>query len=424
MRAVQSARFRRFAALAGGTAAGQVLMFTALPVISHFYTPAEFGFLAAFTSLILLVLPAACLRFDLAIPIPTENSEAVAVGVMAVISATLFPCAYLLALFLTKGFWGSDVLQITEEYGWLIFVALWSAALFSVVQYWAIRAKSFKSLAFSHIFRGLSGAGTQIGLGVVGFGTVGLLLGQAIYMGLGAVSLTYSVLRQNLLELRQLTRGALLSAARKNWRFPVFSTPEALLNSISANLPMLIIVSYFGVEVGGALYLAQRLTSIPTGLIGGSLSRVYLAEAPSIDRAGQLFAFTIKLQASLFLITLPIVILVAVFAPHAIETVFGQQWASAARYLVWLLPAALFQFTVVPVSSVLHIRSRQLVALVLQAFGLLFQVGSIWYCYVTSRIDPVLGFAIGSAFHYAIYNMVVLYISRDLPRTSTRDMQH
>jgi O-antigen/teichoic acid export membrane protein len=410
---LHSSMFKRFAALAGGTAAGQAIMFVALPIATQLYTPAEFGLLASFSSLVLLLLPAACLRFDLAIPIAQDDREALGLVTLAFASATLIAVAYSAVLFATIDLWGDDLQIVIETYYWLVVLALWAAAMFSLLQYWAIRLKKFRELAISHAARGLAGASTQIGLGFLGIGAFGLLFGQSIYMGLGAVLLAYKVVSVELEAFRYLTQNDIVAALRKNWRFPVFSTPEALLNSASANLPILMIVALVGVEAGGLLYVAQRLTSIPVGLISGNLSRVYLGEAPARDRQKKLFGFTVKLMMLLCFSALPMAIVILMFAQQLSAVLFGPEWTDTALYLTWLVPAALLQFSVVPVATVLHIRSKQFVALLLQLSGFVLQIGAIWFCHITGTLDPILGFCIGSAIHYALYSIVVLLYARD-----------
>jgi O-antigen/teichoic acid export membrane protein len=404
---------KRFAALASGSAAGQIIMIVALPIATQIYNPTDFGTLAAFSSLVLLVLPAVSLRFDLAIPIPEQDSEALSIAVLALVSATGICLIYSLILAISVGLWGGNIKHVVNTYDWLVVLALWCASIFSLLQYLAIRMEKFRALAFSHAMRGILGASTQLGLGVLGVGTIGLLLGQSIYMGLGAVLLASNVLHQNLASISKLTLVDVRLAARKHWRFPVFSTPEALLNSVSANLPILLIVSLVGVDAGGLLYVAQRLTSIPVGLISGNLGRVYLGEAPVRERRKQLYPFTRKLVLSLFFGGLPVAIAVFVYAQPIATRFLGGEWNDAARYIVWLVPAALLQFTVVPVATVLHLKSKHSTALLIQLSGLILQVGPIMMSHLFNVVDPILGFATGSALHYVIYIFVTLSVARD-----------
>ncbi|MFC4346739.1 oligosaccharide flippase family protein [Kordiimonas lipolytica] len=410
---LQNPMFKRFMALASGSAAGQAIMFFALPVATQLYVPADFGVLASFSSLVLLLLPAACFRFDLAIPIPQDDGEALGLVTLAFVSATLISVFYAVALLATVELWEDTIQDVIISYWWLLVLALWSAAIFSLIQYWAIRMKKFRSLAISHVVRGLIGASSQIGMGFLSIGAFGLLVGQSIYMGMGALFLAWSLVWINLDALKKMTRFDIFAALRKNWRFPIYSTPEALFNSASANLPMILIVALVGYEAGGLLYVAQRLTSIPVGLIGGNLSRVFLSEAPELDRKKRLFFFTLRLWLTLFMSAFPLAIFLSLLAEPLTVRLFGDDWIGAAQYLSWLIPAALLQFSVVPVATVLHVKSKQLVALLVQVSGFVLQVGSIWLCYAMGGVDPVLGFAIGSAFHYGIYSIVILVSARD-----------
>ncbi|MDA7827784.1 oligosaccharide flippase family protein [Rhodobacteraceae bacterium] len=409
----QNIIIKRFLSLAVGSVAGQAMMFIALPIATQIYSPADFGVLAAFSSLVLLVLPAACLRLDLAIPISKDEQEVLGIVLLSFMSATLIAAVYGVVLSKTSELWGHNNQEVIDSYVWLIVLALWAAAVFSLIQYWAIRLKKFKELAISHALRGMTGAAVQIGLGIMGFGVLGLIFGQTIYMGLGALALTFSVLATKIGTFKSLTLNRLGSVLKKNWRFPIFSTPEALVNSANTNLPMLLIIALVGIDAGGVLYIAQRLTSIPVGLISGNLSRVYIGEAPERDLDKKLFSFTSKLFFSLFCSALPVAIIIFLFARPIATSVFGPAWDSTAQYLIWLVPAALLQLSVVPVATVLHIRSRQAIAFLLQVSGFILQIGVIWFCATSGAADPVLGFAVGSALHYAIYSIVVLLVARD-----------
>lgn len=403
---------RRFMSLLGGSVAGQVAMIAALPIVTHLYEPSDFGMLGAFGALVMLVLPAACLRFDLAIPVPDDEMDARGLAVLAFVSATVISIAYGALIYLAGDLMGPDFSAVTRRYGWLIPLTLWAAALFSLAQFWAVRSGLFRQLALAHVSRGLFGAGAQIGLGLAGAGTVGLLLGQAIYMGLGSVALLVAFLRAEFRKLTEVSAQFIIQTARRNWRFPVFSTPESLLNSAGAQLPILVIIYTAGPEAGGFLYLAQRITSIPVGIIGGALSRVYLGEAKNQLRNGTLFSFTVRMVRMLFLSALVPFLMLFIGAPLVFEKFLSSEWVESAMVLQLILPAAFIQFCVVPVSTVFHVRSEQLLILLIQASGLLLQVGSIIFCHLTGIASPVLGLAIGGFVYYSIYAAAVFFVAR------------
>lgn len=409
---MRSQIFRRFMALAGGSITGQFAMIAVLPIITRLYEPADFGMLGAFTAIVMLVLPVACLRFDIAIPIPADQDDARTLAVLGALASAVISVLVMGALLVFRSDLPPEYASVFQRFGWLIPLTIWAGSLFSLAQFWAIRQNMFRTLAFSHVSRGTLGATTQVGLGLGGVGSIGLLLGQAIYMGLGVFILLRSFLRQELAGLRRLRPYALVQAARKYWRFPVFSTPEALLDSAGMQLPLLLIASFSGVETAGLLYLAQRVTRIPVGLVGSNLSRVFIGEAPKQLAKGTLFGFTVRIWGMLLLAGLPAVLLVTVSMPYLSTALFGPKGGDAGHIVFLLLPATLFQFCIMPVSSALHVLSKQAVALTLQAGGLILQVGSILLAFSTELIDPLTALAAGAALYYVVYTMTVLLVTR------------
>ena len=74
--------------LVGGTGIAGAISALMLPVLTRLYTPHDFSLLAVLTGMIAIVSVAACLRFDIAIPVPERDSEAANVLGLAVLSLT------------------------------------------------------------------------------------------------------------------------------------------------------------------------------------------------------------------------------------------------------------------------------------------------------------------------------------------------
>lgn len=404
---------RRFAALAGGSVAGQLAMFAALPFATRLYTPTEFGLLGTFSAIVMLVLPAACLRFDLAIPIPRCEREAralIVLGVFGVACTTLLLCMFLPFL---PAMLGDRTKDLFSDYGWLIPLSLFAAAIFSLAQFWAVRHEKFNVLAMTHVSRGVIGASTQVGLGVAGMGTIGLLLGQSIYMGLGSISLLIALVRQEWQHIRVMTWSEIKQTANRQWRFPLLSTPEAILSAAGMHLPLLIITAISGPETAGVLFLALRVLSIPVALVAGNLSRVYLGEAPKQQEKGNLWGFTWGIWKTLFAISIVPAIIGFFVLTDVLTILLGPEWVGVSNIILIFLPSVLLQFCVVPVSCCLAIKGLMYRSLTLQIFGLISQVGGIYAAYYLGNIDPIQGLAFGAFLFYVVYTATVLWSSKD-----------
>ncbi len=66
---------RSVGVLVGGTAAAQVLMVLVLPLLTRLYTPDDFSVLAVYASILGIVTIAACLRMEIAIPLPQHEED-------------------------------------------------------------------------------------------------------------------------------------------------------------------------------------------------------------------------------------------------------------------------------------------------------------------------------------------------------------
>src|SRR3546814_7653118 len=54
-------------------------------------------------------------------------------------------------------------------------------------------------------------------------------------------------------------------------KFPMFALPAATINTVSAQLPVLIVASRFGTEFAGYLAMSLRLIGAPVTLLGRSV---------------------------------------------------------------------------------------------------------------------------------------------------------
>ena len=72
----RSSFFKNILTLFSGTAIAQALPILLSPVLSRIYTPLDFAILAIITPIITIGATISTLRFDIAVVVPKENSEA------------------------------------------------------------------------------------------------------------------------------------------------------------------------------------------------------------------------------------------------------------------------------------------------------------------------------------------------------------
>lgn len=366
--------------LAGGAALGQAITLLASPLLSRLYTPADFGLLAVYSSLLGILTVAANLRYELAIPLPAEDEEAAQVlGISLAVAVAVG-----LATALAAWAFGDGLVELAGAPGlrphlWLLPIGVVAVGAYQALSYWAVRKQAYGPIAMTRLAQGASGAAVQLLLGLLRLGPIGLIVGQVVGQAAGSSSLASRVLRLDAPTLSRVRPRAMLAAARRYDRFPKYSTAGALLNSSSLQLPSVLLTAYFGAAVAGWYFFAQRLLRSPLNMVANAVSQVYYGQAPRLARdnpRGLLTLFQRTARRLLLVGAVPLGLLAAV-GPWAFATLFGDRWTAAGVYAQLLAPYLLFQFAFGPVSQTFSILEAQRAMLLLNASKMLLSVGPV-----------------------------------------------
>jgi O-antigen/teichoic acid export membrane protein len=399
--------------LAGGTTFAQGLGILALPFLTRIYTPEEFGVLGVFTALLGITSVIACLRYEIAIPLPESDKSAanlIALSLLCLAVTTLLVTA--VALPFSGQIAALMNTPILSKHLWLLPFAVAVTGAYGVFQYWATRKKAFKRIARTRVEQAVGGVSTQLLLGWAGAGTLGLIAGQIVSNGAGFFGLARRAYTEDREALRGINSADMKSVAIEYDRFPKYSTFESLANTAGVQLPMILIASFAsGVEVG-YLMLTMRIMQAPMGLIGSSISQVYLSRAVEEHRNGSLGDFTARTIGGLAKIGVGPIIFAGIIAPSVFGLIFGAKWGRAGELLAWMSPWFVLQFLVSPVSMVFHVTSNQRSALVLQVIGLLLRVLMVLAAGFFLTSDYVSEFyALSGCLFYFLYLLVVCRVA-------------
>jgi len=406
---------RNVGVLTGGTAFAQGLTVLALPLLTRLYTPDDFALLAVYVAVIGIITVVSCLRYNIAIPLPEDDDDGLALLAVSLLAATVISAALVLPVLLapaqTAALLGQPSLA---PFLWMVPLGVFLASAYNALQYWASRKKRFGLVTRTRMTRALGGVGTQLGLGVAALSPFGLILGHMLYGGLGVVGLARDLWRQDRPALRGLSTARLAAQAAQYRRFPMWSVPEALFNTAGVQLPIILIAAAAAGPEAGFLMLAMRVMGLPMGLVGASVAQVFLVEAPAKLRDGTLSAFTRRTMWTLLKIGAPPLLAVGVLSPLLFPLVFGTEWARAGWLVAWMTPWFVLQFVASPVSMVLHVTGRQGLAMALQVFGLLLRLSPVLVAtsIMPGQVSEI--YALTGAVFYGLYILVVLRSVRGL----------
>ena len=391
---------RDVATLSLGTVGGRLISLAALPIVTRLYTPEDFSLLAVYLALVTTIAVAACLRLEIAIPLADSDDDAVrllglsllaalGVGAVTLIVALVAPVAIASML-------GRPQLA---PYLWLVPLGIIMTASYSVLQYWATRARRFGSIARTRITQAAIGAATMLGLGWFGLAPLGLLIGNMFNIGAGGFRLGAEAIARDRDRLRLVSWQGMRATFHKFRRYPIYSTPESLANVAGVQIPVILIAALAGAEAG-FLFLAMQVMTAPMSLLGSSISQVYMSRAPEELRAGRLAPFTLGIMKQLVQVGVGPLIFVGLVAPVVFPWIFGPDWARAGVIVAWLVPWMALQFITSPVSMVMYVTSRQRAMLVLTILGFFLRVGGVLISYLAFPDYLILGFVMGSIANY------------------------
>ena len=395
--------------LASGAAIAQLILVFATPVLSRFYSPEDFGLFSVFVAIHGIVGVASCLRYELSIPLPRSDRNARQLLVFAL----QINCAFTVAVFFIINLLSPEILvrfkvSALADYLWMIPVGVLFVGFYMSFLYWAIRAKRFRSIASTKISKSVSSVCVQVVAGFMSLGFLGLIVGHLLGQAVGILRLAMGT---GILKKSHFSRLAILRSrilARKYIRFPLYDVPASAVDTMSAQLPQVLLAFLFNPIVAGFYILADRVLAIPIGLVGQAVGQVFYADSKRALANGNLAKLTKQIALNLFMmISLPMIIIIS-FAGELFPFVFGEIWRESGIYAGWMILGLSMQFVYSPISMVLMATDGQKVNLTIHTLMLLSKLLVIVCAFnLDNPLAAVAGISLVNMFGYMLASMVV-----------------
>lgn len=401
--------------LAGGTAGTQLFLVAASPLLTRLFSPEEFGGLAVYSSVLTVSLIVASLRYELAIPLPDQKSDAFAVLTLSLLCSAAIASLVAIALWMWGDVFASafDISAI-KSYLWVLPFGIFIGGSYRSFHYYAVRCHAFPTVSKTRMYQVF----TQLVVQIAGspFGMGALIFGHLCGQGVGAPTLARLAVRDGF--LRTIHWGRILHVARTYRRFPIYDTWSGLFNSLSHQLPPLFIAATFGAVEAGLYLLAMRVLLMPFDMVGSAIGTSLHASGREHVAAGTLSDAVFQILHLTLRLSLPGLLVFYVVSPALFAWIFGPEWVGSAVIMQALIPLVVARFCASPISVIAFIQQRQKLMLfwqssyclaVFSAFyltrswefadtiSLYALAGLAWYLMLAFGILASVGYSLGAA---------------------------
>lgn len=328
--------------LFSGSVLSQLIPFITLPILQKFFfSPADFGVLAIFTSSAEMVSGIACLKLEYGIVIQRKLKDAI----------NLFYGAFRILIFISLVSFivviafGSSLATLIGEPKMkslilLIPIYIFLVGLNDLLNYWFNRKKQFGTISLAKINQTASAELIKLGSGFLSFDFIGLILGRISGFFFSNIYLLRKFYQSDFKALRLLNKSKRDELVKENRSFIYFTTPTVFISSLINLTYLQIFMVFFGKEIVGMLGVSMSYLSAGFGVIAVSFSQVFYSRLSEISSRELMYKTYRKNAALLFLIALFPVVFVYVIPVNLVTQLLGDSWAEllpiARIMVVWL----------------------------------------------------------------------------------------
>lgn len=351
---------RNFFILLTGTALAQVIVVAVSPVLTRLFSAEAFGIMGIFLTLSTILGTVSNGRYDLAIMLPPKDYLANRVFFVSLFCAVAF--SLVLVAFLPARGWLSGFFDTPglEAYLVLLPVSVLMIGLSNTFDHWLARDKAFKMVSSAGVAGAIVSSLFMIIAGLLKLGAWGLVIGGVLNHMSKVICMAYPV-RERLTNVIGGAKGMRRNMAlvKRYADFPKYRAPQDFINSLSQNVPILLLGAYFGAAYVGFFWLANRVMVLPAMLVAQSLRKVLFQRISVLDNEKlPLFAISLKLTLGMLMLAMPPLAIVVLYGEWLFGFVFGSEWQAAGLYAGWLAVWALFDFAKVPAVVLVSVLQR------------------------------------------------------------------
>lgn len=327
--------------IAGSSAAGQLVLMVAAPMLARTYGPTEIGLYAVFTSVTAIIVAVSCMRYEMAIPVVSHEDIPTAVMVsfaasllMSLIVALLVPSHLLVS--------GTPFNELGLRL-WLLPLITVLGGLAQIGTYLSIRFAKFRVNALYKFSQPALFVSLALLLPAIG-------LPAAYVLSFGCALMFVYFYRGNMPS----TMHGSFVFAREHRHYTLALMPTAVMDAAATALPMIFIGTFYGAASAGNFSMVQRLAVGPLLLLSAAVNQVFFGECSRRVRDGH--ATTPMLIKSLSLLGILVIawLLMLLFVgDRLLAKALGVGWSTDISYIFLVIAPFIVRVIVSPLSTLL-----------------------------------------------------------------------
>ena len=386
----------------------------ALPIITKLFSASILGKYQLLISIITIFGVISCFKYEMAIVLPEKDNIASNVLILCLLALSSFCLILLLIFYLTNGVLlkALNAENLIDTF-WLIPIGVFFFGLFEIIKYSLLRKKLFNLFSKAKVYQVLSTQLLMIIFGLMNPSFISLFLAFIS----GHFISTAVFLKKSLMKIKPTKNIQIFEVAKKFKKFPFFNTPMVFANTLSNELPVFFLATYFSSETLGYFLLANRLIVIPMNLIGTSINKVYFQKASETFNTNKknLFALYVNTTKKLILLGMPPLFVFYFSSDFIVDLIFGDKWVVTGQMMKIIAITAFFKFITSPIGTSFTIINKQDIAFyltflsfVLRFFIMLnfhYSISSLFWAFTTS-----------SAIYYIVYHIFVFRLLSEIAK--------
>ncbi|MBE0376695.1 lipopolysaccharide biosynthesis protein [Pseudoalteromonas prydzensis] len=397
--------------LLSGSMVAQIVTILATPLLTRLYSPEQFGVLAIFLAVVLIIGSIINARYELAIMLPESESEARHVVFLCLLIACIISVLiFILIIVIPRNWYEATPLIQLGNYLYFIPLVTMSIGFFNAFNYYSSRKENYALISYANISKSLSTISSQGAFSTVSFSNSGLIFGYCV----GAIFSCFFFFKAGIkFELTSIDK--LKSVAYKYRKFPQYSMWAILANSLSVNLLNLVIGSIYSLSTLGFYSLLQRVLGMPIAILGTSIGQVFYKEIVKEKKlTGKGDVIFVKTAINLVIISVLAFIPVYFFLPKLFGIVFGENWIIAGEYAQILVPLFALRFVTSALTLTNSAFEKQNISFYWQIILLLLSMTLVFFSY-TFNVEFINFLKVYNAvisFHYIVLLLILFLVSK------------